>query len=64
VAYPSLSSQLCIGGVYVRLLLEGGDTSERGLGGSKVWVWVRVRVVVHTAISCARFNRTAVACVA
>lgn len=29
VAYPSLASQLCIGGVYVRLLLEGGDKSER-----------------------------------
>ncbi|WIA10346.1 hypothetical protein OEZ85_010538 [Tetradesmus obliquus] len=25
VAYPSTASQLCIGGVYVRLLLEGGD---------------------------------------
>lgn len=28
MAYPSLTSQLCIGGVYVRLLLEGGDPSE------------------------------------
>jgi hypothetical protein len=28
VAYPSTNSQLCIGGVYVRLLLEGGDPSE------------------------------------
>jgi DnaJ family protein C protein 13 len=27
VAYPSTNSQLCIGGVYVRLLLEGGDPS-------------------------------------
>ena len=27
VTYPSLSNQLCIGGVYVRLLLEGGDAS-------------------------------------
>ena len=25
VAYPSLASQLCIGGVYVRLLLDGAD---------------------------------------
>ena len=25
VAYPSLASQLCIGGVYVRLLLDGVD---------------------------------------
>lgn len=34
VAYPSTASQLCIGGVYVRLLLEGGDPSECAcLGG-------------------------------
>lgn len=32
--YPSLSGQLCIGGVYVRLLLEGGDASECGREGS------------------------------
>jgi len=25
VGYPSLASQLCIGGVYVRLLLDGVD---------------------------------------
>lgn len=25
VQYPSLASQLCIGGVYVRLLLDGAD---------------------------------------
>lgn len=28
MSYPSLNNQLCIGGVYVRLLLEGGDASE------------------------------------
>ena len=28
VSYPSLDNQLCIGGVYVRLLLEGGDASK------------------------------------
>lgn len=28
MTYPSLDNQLCIGGVYVRLLLEGGDASE------------------------------------
>jgi DnaJ family protein C protein 13 len=28
VNFPSLDNQLCIGGVYVRLLLEGGDASE------------------------------------
>ncbi|KAF8069423.1 GRV2 [Scenedesmus sp. PABB004] len=27
VRYPSTASQLCIGGVYVRLLLEGGDAA-------------------------------------
>lgn len=31
VSYPSLGNQLCIGGVYVRLLLEGGDASKRWL---------------------------------
>ena len=25
VSYPTLASQLCIGGVYVRLLLDGMD---------------------------------------
>lgn len=25
VGYPSLASQMCIGGVYVRLLLDGVD---------------------------------------
>lgn len=28
MSYPCLNDQLCIGGVYVRLLLEGGDASE------------------------------------
>lgn len=39
VSYPSLSNQLCIGGVYVRLLLEGGDASgwrSKGLSNEEL----------------------------
>lgn len=29
VQYPSLRKHVCIGGIHIRLLLEGADTGER-----------------------------------
>lgn len=53
VSYPSLSNQLCIGGVYVRLLLEGGDASGWSSGGQTAMEAPWFGSLIVTAVSAA-----------
>lgn len=49
VDYGSLSHHLCLGGVYVRLLLEGADQGE---GQGRLWVPLLRLRLSHTCNAC------------